>query len=389
MAIRETTAVAIVGAGVAGLTVANLLQRSGIGCVVLERRDRAYVEQRQRAGTIEPRAVRMFQDWGLAQQALSGPEYDGGIEIRVDGRPHRLTPLPDDPTVPLGRLCTQQALVTNLIAAFLAGGGDLRFGVSNVTLRNLTSDRPVVGYDGNHEITCQLVAGCDGDHGVSRTAIPDGILTRHAIDHDISWLTLLADVPALGVVMAVSDEGFAAQFPRGPKASRAYLEIQPGDREADWPDDRVWSQLRLRLGVPGLPDGPIVEKETFPVRAVVYEPMRYGNLFLVGDAAHIVSPITAKGMNLALYDAEVFARATRDLLSTGDETGLREYSATCLRRAWIYQHFSDRNTLMLHDAGNPARGGTFRRNMARAELTRLLTSRAELRAYAELMAGLG
>lgn len=175
----------------------------------------------------------------------------------------------------------------------------------------------------------------------------------------------------------------------GPHTSRSYLECRPGDTESEWPDDRIWTQLRARLGVPDLPEGPIREKETFPVRAVVHEPMRYGNLFLIGDAAHIVSPITAKGMNLALYDAEIFARAARDLLSTGDETGLRAYSATCLRRTWVYQDFSDRNTLMLHDAGNPARSGTFRRGIARAQLARLLTSHAELRSYAELMAGLG
>src|SRR5882757_3145557 len=278
--VPETARVVIVGAGPAGMTAANLLQRSGIACTVLEQHSRARVLQRQRAGIVETRAVRMFHEWGLGG-VLAGAPSDGLLEIRVDGDP-RVFETNAGVDGPPAALCPQQVLVRNLIDVFVEGGGDLRFEASEVSLSGLAGPSPTVNYrdpDGTeHEITCEFVAGCDGDHGVSRASVPEGELTAYPFDHGIAWLTVLADVPPAPShpLMAVSGQGFAARFPRGPKASRFYLQCPPSDKPADWPDDRIWEQLRTRLGDDGLVTGPITEKTVFPLRSVVHEPMHYG-----------------------------------------------------------------------------------------------------------------
>ena len=384
-----STTVVVIGAGPAGMTLATLLQRSGIDCVVLERRSREHVARRQRAGIVETRAVRMFDSWGLADQVLGGIPHDGILEFRVDGRSHLVSDR-DGSDGPAARLCPQQVLVQKLTETFLEGGGDLRFEALDVSLHDLTGDRPTLRYrtpDGTpHALTCEFVAGCDGDHGVSRTAVPAGALTAHAFDHGIGWLTVLADAPPpTHPLLAVSSQGFAAHFPRGPYASRYYLQCPPDDTPDNWPEQRVWDALRTRLGDPGLISGPITDREVFRLRSLVHDPMRYGRLFLVGDAAHIVSPMGGKGMNLALYDADLLARAVRDVVRDGDDTALRDYSARCLRRVWNDQEFSHWLTRTLHDAGDAE---PFPRHLARARLDRLFTSPAAARAFAELMTGI-
>ncbi|NEB03716.1 4-hydroxybenzoate 3-monooxygenase [Streptomyces sp. SID13726] len=388
----ESTTVVVVGAGPAGMTVATLLRRSGIDCVVLERRSRDHVAGRQRAGIVETRAVRMFDGWGLADRVLGGVPYDGVLEFRVDGDRHLVSDH-DGTDGPSARLCPQQVLVQKLTAAYLEDGGDVRFEAADVSLHDLTDadspGRATVRYraadGGSHAITCDFVAGCDGEYGVSRTSVPDGALTVHAFDHGIGWLTVLADAPPPAhPLLAVSREGFAAHFPRGPHASRFYVQCPPADDPANWPDARVWDALRTRLGDPDLPSGTITDREVFRLRSLVHDPMSHGRLFLVGDAAHIVSPMGGKGMNLALYDADVFARAVRDWAG-GDDAGLRAYSARCLRRVWNDQEFSHWLTRTVHDAGD---GEPFLRHLARARLDRLFNAPGAARAFTELMTGL-
>jgi len=368
-----------------------LLRRSGVGCVVLERQSRGYVEQRQRAGIVEYRGVRMFEQWGLGQLLGAFPA-DNTLEIRVDGETWLLGQDAYSKDA-VGRAVPQQVLVRNLIGAFLADGGDLRFDAADVTLSGLDGDRPVVGYtdaDGNsREIVCEFVAGCDGDHGVSNASIPDGAVAAYIFDQGISWLTVMADAPPSRYpLMAVGRHGYAAQYFRGPKASRCYLQCSPDDTQADWPADRIWAELRLRLHRPDLPTGPITETEVFPLRSVVREPMSYGRLYLLGDAAHVISPMGAKGMNLALYDAEVFAAAVRDSVRDGDDSGLRAYSDVCLARTWRYQEWSYWMSGMLHDMCG-SNSDPFVARLAAARFRRILDSPAATRYWAEMMTGLG
>lgn len=390
--VEESTGVVVVGAGVAGLTVANLLTQAGIPCVVLERNARAYVEQRQRAGTVEPRAVRIFENAGLADRVLSGPPHKGIIEFRVDGQSRLLHEVRES-GVPPARLCTQQVLVRNLIATFLEDGGDLRFEAADIAVADLAGRSPTVGYRDVsgvwHEVSGQAIAGCDGDRGVTRASIPSGVLTTHALDYGIGWLSVLAEIPpAPNVLMGVSDDGFVAQFSRGPAISRFYLECGPADQPADWPDDRIWAQLRHRLGDERLGPAPISERDVFALRASVHEPMRYGRLFLLGDAAHVISPMAAKGMNLAIGDAAEFVRVFTAYTQTGREEELDAYSESCLRRVWNFQEFSAWMTEMVHDSGRAERAGSFRRGLARARLDRLLTSPPAVAAFSDLMGGL-
>jgi p-hydroxybenzoate 3-monooxygenase len=393
-AVRESTTVAIVGGGVSGLTTALLLRSRGVDCAVLERRARSYVEERQRAGLVEYRAVRMFEERGLGH-VLRGFPGNPFLEIRVDGQTRLLAEsLPGlDST---GKAVPQQALVRGLIAALLADGADLRFEAADVALHGLDGPRPLVSYvdtDGRaHEIECDFVAGCDGDRGVCAASIPAGAGAVHAYDYGIWWLTVLADAPAPEhALMSVGQRGFAAQFARGRDASRFYLHCAEGDSVADWPQERVWAELRRRLHQPDLPGGQITATEVFPLRSSIREPMSHGRLYLLGDAAHIIPPMGAKGMNLALFDAETFAAAVADFTASGDESGLLEYSDTCLARTWRYQEYSNWLADMMHGAsGSPVGGGgSFRMRIMRARLERLLSSETAARYYAEMFTGLG
>ncbi len=388
--IHEETTVAIIGAGVSGLTLATFLEKSGIACVVLERRDRAYVEVRQRAGVVEARGVRMFERWGLADKLLGGPVATT-VDYRVNGSGHVFEVVADDGSE--GRFCTQQMLVNNLLKELIdAKGGDVRFEVKDISIRNEEGHRPHINYadaNGSHELVCNYIVGCDGDRGVSRSSIPDGALTTYTHGFGYAWLAALVEAPVTGhPIMGVSDHGFVAQLPRGPQRSRYYLQCALSDGPEDWPDERIWDEIRLRLCDKTIGNALVHDKLFVPLRSVVHAPMQYRNLFLAGDAAHLVPPTGAKGMNLALYDVDVLALAILSAVRDHDTTALDNYSDTCLPHIWTYQDFSVWMTDTMHDAGDPTQHGKFRQRIARARLDTLFNSPAAGRLHSEYQRGM-
>lgn len=388
MSVTDTTVV-IVGSGVAGLALGNFLMRSGIDCVVLERRSREYVEQRQRAGVIDTRAARTFQEWGLADRVLGGVPIEPVMNFRIDGETRPLKYVAEGD----GRFCPQQVLVRNLIEVLASDGGDLRFEAEEVSLEGVSGDRPLVRYrDGAgvaRTIRCDFVAGCDGDRGVSRASIPGDQLTRYSHDYGYAWLTVLAEAPANHqAMMAIHPRGFAGQFARGPQASRFYLQCPLDSSTEEWTDERIWREIESRFGEPVNARGEISSKTLVPLRSVVYDPMSYGRLYLLGDAAHIVPPMSAKGMNLALHDADVFAKAVVHQAREGDASLLDGYSSTCLKHVWNYQAFASWFTDLMHDSGDVSYQGDFRRLIARAEFDRLWESDTANRLFSEFITGL-
>jgi p-hydroxybenzoate 3-monooxygenase len=386
----EETTVAIIGAGVSGLTLATFLQKSGVACVVLERRDRAYVEMRQRAGVVEARGVHMFERWGLADKLLGGPVAQT-IDYRINGSSHVFELVGDGSSE--GRFCTQQMLVNSLLRELIdVMAGDVRFEVTDVTIRNEEDQRPQISYsdaNGSHELVCNYIVGCDGDRGVSRSSIPDGILTKYSHEFGYAWLAALVEAPVKGhPVMGVSDHGCVAQLPRGPYRSRYYLQCELTDGPENWPDERLWDEIRLRLCDETIGNVTIHDKFFVPLRSVVYAPMQYRNLFLAGDAAHLVPPASAKGMNLALYDVDVLAQALISATRDNDTTALQNYSNTCLPHIWKYQEFAVWMTDMMHDAGDPKQHGTFYQMVARARLDNLFNSQTSARLHSEYQRGM-
>jgi len=387
---HEETTVVIIGAGAAGLALATFLQTSGVACVVLERRDRAYIEVRQRAGVVEARGVQMFERWGLADRLLAGPvAYT--IDYRVNGLGRVFEAVAGDGTQ--GRFCTQQMLVNNLLKELIdVRAGDVRFGVNDVTIQNDEGSRPRVSYadaSGTHEVTCDYIVGCDAEHGVSRASIPDGVLTRYSYEFGFAWLAALVEAPVTGhPIMGVSDHGFVAQLPRGPQRSRYYLQCALGDGPADWPDARIWDEIRLRLDDDTIKNAIVHDKDFVPLRSVVYAPLQYRNLFLAGDAAHLLPPTGAKGMNLALFDVDVLAQALVSAVRDHDKSALNNYSETVLPHIWKYQEFSAWMTDTMHDAGDPTLNGTFRQMTARARLDNLFDSPTAGRLHSEYQRGM-
>jgi p-hydroxybenzoate 3-monooxygenase len=349
------TQVAIVGAGPAGLLLSHLLHLRGIGSVVLEARSRDYVEKRVRAGVLEQGTVDTLVATGLGDRLAREGLVHHGIELRFGGQSHRIA---FERLVP-GRAITvygQQEVVKDLIAARLAAGGQILFEVSGVVPAALASPHPSVGFTHagqRHTLDCDFIAGCDGFHGVCRPAIPDGVLAVYGREYPFGWLGVLAEVPpsTTELIYAYSDRGFALHSMRSPALSRFYLQVPPGEDPAHWPDERYWDELRARLQtVPGweLRTGPVLEKVLAPMRSFVAEPMCYGRLYLAGDAAHIVPPTGAKGLNLAAFDVGVLTEAIAAWYADGSTELLDAYSDTCLRRVWRVQHFSWWMTTLLH-----------------------------------------
>ncbi len=385
------TQVAIVSAGPAGLVLSHLLALQGIESVVLEVRDRDYVERRVRAGVLEQGTVDLLRATGVGERLDREGLVHHGIELRFEGERHRI-PLSD---LTGGRAITvygQQEVVKDLIRARLEAGGQILFEAGAVGVDDIESSRPIVRYRQGgeiREIECDVVAGCDGSHGVCREAIPAGALGVFQKEYPFAWLGILATVaPSTEeLIYAYHERGFALHSLRSPKLSRLYVQCRPGDALESWPDARIWDELHRRFALDGwsLAEGPIVDKSITPMRSLIVEPMRHGRLFLVGDAAHIVPPTGAKGLNLAVADARVLAEGLVEWYRTGRENLLDRYSDTCLRRVWRVEHFSWWMTSMLHRFDDD---GPFEHRLHLSQLRYVCRSTAAATSLAENYVGL-
>jgi p-hydroxybenzoate 3-monooxygenase len=385
------TQVAIVGAGPAGLVLSHLLAREGIESVVLESRSREYVERRVRAGLLEQGSVDLLKSTGVGDRLQRESLTHQGLELAFDGERHRI-PL----TELTGRTVTiygQQEVVKDLIKARLESGGTVLFEAQVEQLAGLETDHPTVTYRQGgelHTLEADVIAGCDGFHGVSREAIPTSAYRAYDTSYPFAWLGILAAVPPSGeeLIYVHSPRGFALHTMRSPTITRLYLQVATDDDLANWSDERIWEELSARLSLPGfnLTDGPILEKGITAMRSFVMEPMQYGRLYMAGDAAHIVPPTGAKGMNLAIADVKVLAAALTAWYQTGQTDLLEAYSATCLRRVWRAQHFSWWMTSMLHHWGDE--DGGFQQRLQLSQLRYVVSSRAAATSLAENYVGL-
>lgn len=385
------TQVGIVGAGPAGLILAELLRRAGIDCVILERHDRATIEARIRAGVIEHWAADLLDQIGLGARLRREGLVHHGIKLRFAGRDHRI----DFPSLTGGKdvvVYGQHEVVKDAVAHHVAAGTPLLFEAEASALEGLDGDRPLIRFvhEGEEvELSCDFVAGCDGFHGVGRRSVPDGAASVFERVYPFGWLGILAEAPPSSeeLIYAWSERGFALASMRSPTITRLYVQCPPDDDVAAWSDDRVWDELHARLAVDGfhLTEGPVLQKSITAMRSFVVEPMRFGRLFLAGDAAHIVPPTGAKGMNLALADVLVLSRALEGFYRSGRSDLLDGYSATCLRRIWKAQRFSWWMTSMLHLFDDET---AFDRRRQLAELDYVTSSVAAETALAENYVGL-
>ena len=384
------TQVGIVGAGPAGLTLAHLLHVKGIDSVVLEDRSREYVEARIRAGVLEPGTADLLRESGVGGRMDREGIVHHGVGLQFDRERHRidLQALTGTSLVIYG----QTEIVKDLIEARLETGRPLLFEVEGVSVHELESDRPLVRFrhEGEpQELECDVIAGCDGFHGVSRPSIPAGVLREFSREYPFGWLGILAAAPPSNdeVVYVHTERGFALLSLRSSELSRLYLQCRPDEDLADWPDDRIWEELHIRAGLPGRPlnEGPVLEKGVTGMRSYVAEPMQYGRLFLAGDAAHIVPPTGAKGLNLAIADVRILAESIADWYRTGSTAALDRYSERCLRRVWRCEHFSWWMTTMLHRAPDDDEFGL---RLQLSQLCYVTASEAAARSLAENYVGL-
>lgn len=387
------TQVGIVGAGPAGLVLSQLLHIRGIDSIVLERRSRAEIEATIRAGVLEQGTVDLMTEIGAGARMLREGFVHRGIELRFAGRGHRI----DLHELTGGRAITvyaQHEVLKDLIDLRLATGGQILFETAAVELRDVDTTRPSIALtaaDGRAgEIVCDFIAGCDGSHGMCRAAIPAGGARRDYFRvYPAGWFGILTEAPPScdELVYAHHEHGFALVSTRSPTVQRLYFQCDLADAVADWPDERIWEELQRRVAGQGfrLREGPIFQKGIIPLRSFVCEPMQHGRLFLAGDAAHSVPPTGAKGLNLAVADVHVLARALEALYRHGASESLAAYSETALRRIWRVQHFSWWMTSMLHRFPDTSEFD-FRRQLA--ELDLVTSSRTAATMLAESYVGL-
>jgi len=386
------TQVGVIGAGPAGLVLSHLLHLQGIESIIIERRSREYVEKRVRAGVLEQATVDLLCETGVGGRLIREGLAHHGIELRFEGEAHRI-PLSD---LTGGRaiwIYGQQEVIKDLVTARLAAGAEIHYEVSDASVERLDTERPVIGctLDGKRvNIECDFIAGCDGFHGICRHAIPAGVLTTYDRDYPFGWVGILAAVaPSTDeLIYASTERGFALHSLRTPELSRLYVQCDHDDRIEDWPDDRIWDELHQRLKKNDgwtLKEGPILEKGITGMRSFVAEPMQYGRMFLAGDAAHIVPPTGAKGLNLAVRDVWHLAQAMVRWYRARDGAALAGYSSACLRGVWRAQDFSYWMTSMLHRFPGDDSRVSYKLQLAR--LAYVVKSRAAATSLAENYVG--
>jgi p-hydroxybenzoate 3-monooxygenase len=371
--------------------LAHLLHLEGIDSIVLEDRSREYVEQRIRAGVLEQGTVDLLNETGVGERLSREGLVHDGIELQFAGARHRI----DFPALTGGRRITvygQQEVVKDLIAARLATGRPLLFEVADVGVHGLESESPVVRFRHQAEeveLACDFIAGCDGFHGVCRDSIPAGVLTPFDRDYPFAWLGILAAAPPSSdeLIYAYHVRGFALHSMRSPTLTRLYLQVRPDEDIGEWPDERIWEELKRRLGLEGwtLNTGEILERGITGLRSYVVEPMQHGRLFLAGDAAHIVPATGAKGLNLAVADVRLLAAALGAWYRDGDGSLLERYSSDALRRVWRAEHFSWFMTSMLHRLEG---GDAFDVKLQLAQLAYVCSSEKAAASLAENYVGL-
>jgi len=383
--------VGIVGAGPAGLVLSQLLHRAGIESVIVESRSRAYCEGRIRAGVLEHGSVNLLNAAGLGERMMREGLVHRGIYLRFGGRSHHVdfTELTGKSIMVYG----QHEVVKDAIAARLAAGGTILFEASDVSIERFDTAQPSIRFrdaGGNAQrLACDFIAGCDGFHGVCRPSVPAGVLTFYDRVYPFAWLGILADVPPVceELIYSNSERGFALFSQRSPTVQRYYLQCTPDEDLGEWPDERIWHELQARLAgedAPHLIEGVITQKGVTAMRSFVTEPMQFGRLFLAGDAAHIVPPTGAKGMNLALADVVALAHGLERYYRDHSMATLDVYSASVLGRVWKAERFSWWMTSMLHkfDDQNP-----FDRKLQLAELDYITSSHAGAQSLAENYVG--
>lgn len=387
----KRTKVGIVGAGPSGLVLSHLLHLEGIESVILESHSREYIEQRIRAGVLEQGTVDLLVESGVGERLKKEGLVHHGIELRFGGAGHRidLTELTGGKSI---TIYSQHEVVKDLVAARVAAGGEIIFEAGAMSVQDVET-RPRIRYQQGgetKELECDFIAGCDGFHGICRGAIPASKLKIHEREYPFAWLGILAKVPpaAEELIYTYHERGFALLSMRSPEVSRLYIQCSPAEDLANWPDEKIWEELRIRMATRDgwtMQDGPVMQKGITGMRSFVAEPMQHGKLFILGDAAHIVPPTGAKGLNLAVADVRVLTRALIDFYKKGTSEGLQKYTEICLRRIWKVQRFSSWMTTMMHRFENE---DGFAHRMHLAELDYVVGSRAASTTLAENYVGL-
>ena len=386
------TQVGIVGAGPAGLLLSHLLHLQGIDSIVVENRSRDYIEQRVRAGVLEQGTVDLLTQAGVGERLRRESLVRDGIELRFGGKRHLLNLRELSGGRPY-TIYAQQEIVKDLVQARIATDGKILFEAADVSVSDFDTASPRIRLrsgDKPLEIECDFIAGCDGYHGICRPSIPAGALNIFERVYPFSWLGILVEAatPEQETVYACHERGFGFFNRRSPTLTRHFLQVAPDEELANWPDERIWQELRVRLATDDgweLVEGPVLSKNITEMRSFVVEPMRHGRLYLAGDAAHIVPPTGAKGLNLAVADVRVLAPALATYFASGRTDLLDAYSATCLKRVWRVEHFSWWMTSMLHRFPDD---DPFQQKLQRSQLEYVVSSRAAATTLAENYVGL-